>query len=235
MFGLRISAARSNNATRSQILHEKQGPFFAAPLQEKGSSTFRKGHRGRDPLLHETSHLEVTVLRHKWLNALFVVFLTRVSSCLLPLCPCSTTFLDATPNVQSPLERHQTMVEYRAGRRALTAGWAASSPSEDAGKWHCLRGWDQRAKSAKLQRVDLSRDGILSDQDNPEDCLQLHMKIACVVIGSTFLWIPSAEFDASNIIKCHHAACGRNYLLSLTRLAGRKNLSRRRLTTFAPW
>lgn len=186
-------------------------------------------------MLHETSHREVTGLRHNWLNALFVVFLTRVSSCSLPVCPCSTTFPDATPNVQSPLERHQTMVEYRAGRRALSAGWAASSPSDDAGKWHCLRGWDQRAKSAKLQRVDHSRDGILSDQDNPEGCLQLHMKIERVVIGSTFLWIPSAEFDASNIIKCHHAACSRNYLLSLARLAGCKTPSRRRLTTSAPW
>ena len=108
--------------------------------------------------------------------------------------------------MQSPLERYQTMVEYRAGRRPLTSGSAASFASEDAGRWHCLRGWDQRAKSAKLQRGHLTRDGISSDQAKSEGFFATSHENWLCRHRTHALWIHSAEFDASNIIKCHHAA-----------------------------
>lgn len=141
-------------------------------------------------MLHEALHPEGQGLVARRTIALLVVFLTRVSRWLLPWCPCNTFVLDTTPNVQSPLGRYQTMVEYRAGCRPLTAGSAASSPSEDAGRWHCLRGWDQRAKLAKLQHDHLTRDGNVSEQDESEGFSRFHMKIACVVIRPTFLWNP---------------------------------------------
>jgi len=125
------------------------------------------------------------------------------------------------------------MVEFRAGRRPPTAGSAASFPSEDAGRWHCLRGWDQRAKSAKLQRGRLTRDGILSDQGKPEGFFATSHENWQCRHRPHVLWIHSAEFDASNIDKCHHAAWGQGLSVECDMARGPQNiLSRRRLTTW---
>lgn len=85
-FGLPISTTRQNAASRIEILRENRARLLLRRRWEKGPVGFGRVVLGRDLLLHETSH-------ERSLEELLVVFLTRVSSWLLPLCPCNMLFL----------------------------------------------------------------------------------------------------------------------------------------------